>query len=314
MFFRVIFLSKTIRNFNINNFKILLILLTHLLIIFKFLNLHEKCVDYFQLNKIPSIINSKGYHRNVPILFISGEGRSGVHLIKTLLNSYPSLACENQNHEVSSFLSETSKWYTKQEMMFYKNAGISKENIENSVGAFLLEFISANRNNNRFCYIQASSSFFNATLFSKVLPNSKFILMVRNPLASIISSFNSGPENNDEFKKKFMHSLKHVFERWNFNMEIMHEQCKSIGSKRCQLIYYEDLILNLENEMKKIIKFLWNIPWSDSILEIKKDTEENIDLSSPDTTSWVKYYPKNAIEIIRGVAPMFEKLGYDKRY
>lgn len=53
--------------------------------------------------------------------------------------------------------------------------------------------------------------------------------------------------------------------KWNQAIQTMHEQCKEIGKDRCLMVFYEQLVLHPELEMRKILGFL-DIPWNESVL------------------------------------------------
>ena len=79
MLTRSIYLSKSIRNFNLKSFVIIIV---NFAIILSYLRFDKKCVDFFHLNKVPFIINSKKIEKNVPIVFIGGNYFSGMSLMK----------------------------------------------------------------------------------------------------------------------------------------------------------------------------------------------------------------------------------------
>lgn len=45
----------------------------------------------------------------------------------------------------------------------------------------------------------------------------------------------------------------------------MHNQCKDVGSSRCMMVYYEQLVLHPSESMHKILEFL-DVPWNESVL------------------------------------------------
>jgi protein-tyrosine sulfotransferase len=50
---------------------------------------------------------------------------------------------------------------------------------------------------------------------------------------------------------------------WNKLIKNMYSQCISIKD-RCLPVYYEQLVLHPEAEIRKVLKFL-EIPWSDTV-------------------------------------------------
>jgi hypothetical protein len=79
MFTRSIYLTKSIRNFNLKSFVIIIVVFG---ILISYLRFDEKCAHFFHVKKVPSIINSKKLDKNVPIVFIGGNYYSGMSLMK----------------------------------------------------------------------------------------------------------------------------------------------------------------------------------------------------------------------------------------
>lgn len=90
---------------------------------------------------------------------------------------------------------------------------------------------------------------------------SKFLFMVRDGRATVHSIISrkvtiTGFDLNNH---------RQCMTKWNQAIQTMHEQCKEIGKDRCLMVYYEQLVLHPELEMRKILEFL-DIPWNDSVL------------------------------------------------
>ena len=106
----------------------------------------------------------------------------------------------------------------------------------------------------------------------------------------------------------------------------MHAECMSAGSERCLPVYYEQLVLRPENEMRKILNFL-NIPFNDAVLNHEKYIGDEISLSKLEKSSdqvvkpinlealtfWFGNIPKDILDEIDILAPMMKKLGYDTK-
>lgn len=60
-------------------------------------------------------------------------------------------------------------------------------------------------------------------------------------------------------------SYRQCLTKWNNAIQIMHSQCKDVGSSRCMMVYYEQLVLHPNESMHKILEFL-DVPWNDSVL------------------------------------------------
>ncbi len=62
-----------------------------------------------------------------------------------------------------------------------------------------------------------------------------------------------------------LNSFKECMARWNQIIEQMYAQCIEVGPETCMPVYYEQLVLHPEDNMRSILKFL-NIPWNDAVL------------------------------------------------
>ena len=52
-------------------------------------------------------------------------------------------------------------------------------------------------------------------------------------------------------------------------MGSMYTECETAGPETCLPVYYEQLVLHPEGEMRKILNFL-NIPWNDIVIHHEK--------------------------------------------
>lgn len=60
-------------------------------------------------------------------------------------------------------------------------------------------------------------------------------------------------------------SYRQCLTKWNSAIQSMYEQCKHVGSSRCLMVHYEQLVLHPSESMHKILEFL-DVPWNDSVL------------------------------------------------
>ena len=122
----------------------------------------------------------------------------------------------------------------------------------------------------------------------------------------------------------------------------MYSQCISIKD-RCLPVYYEQLVLHPEAEIRKVLKFL-DIPWSDTVfnfliihsnfilfnlqvLNHDKYIGDKIQLSKTEKSSdqvikpvnleglytWTGKISDNILKSIDTLAPMLKELGYDTK-
>lgn len=58
---------------------------------------------------------------------------------------------------------------------------------------------------------------------------------------------------------------RQCMQKWNNAIATMYEQCQLVGSSRCMMVYYEQLVLHPAQWMRDILKFL-DVPWNESVL------------------------------------------------
>ena len=64
-------------------------------------------------------------------------------------------------------------------------------------------------------------------------------------------------------------SYKDCLVRWNSIIEHMYAQCISVGPETCMPVYYEQLVLHPETNMRSILSFL-KIPWNEATIHHEK--------------------------------------------
>lgn len=60
-------------------------------------------------------------------------------------------------------------------------------------------------------------------------------------------------------------SYRQCLTKWNHAVELMYQQCKSLGPSRCLLVRYESLVLAPETTMRRVLDFL-DLPWDEAVL------------------------------------------------
>ena len=81
-------------------------------------------------------------------------------------------------------------------------------------------------------------------------------------------------------------SYRQCLQKWNAAISAMNEECKSLGSKNCLPVIYEQLVLHPEQWMRKILNFL-EVPWNDRVLhhEAEINKKDGISLSKVERSS-----------------------------
>lgn len=58
----------------------------------------------------------------------------------------------------------------------------------------------------------------------------------------------------------------------------MYDQCREVGAERCLMVYYEQLVLHPEKEMRRILEYL-RLPWDESVLKHEELIGKQISVS-----------------------------------
>lgn len=180
-------------------------------------------------------------------------------------------------------------------------AGLTRSVIDAAARTFIGELINkAHTNELNLCYNDLTNILY-ADYLSLLFPNSKFIFIIRDGLATV-NSILSNKINAIGFSKN---DFKNNLINWNDLTEVCVSNCMKVGPDKCLSIYFEQLIIDPDREIKKISDFL-NIPLNNQNIEIMED------FKAKNLNSWIENVPKNLINEINEIAPLMKKLGYQE--
>lgn len=176
------------------------------------------------------------YDQNFFLIFIGGMLRSGIILMRVMMDVYFEVRCGEEIRVIFRILGMRNYWQKLEiERKRFVEAGINDVVIDFVVSVFILEIIVKYGDVVfRFC----NKDFFTlkfSQYFSSLFFNVKFIFMIRDGRVVIylvilrkviISGFD-------------LKNFKMCFEKWNIVMEVMYFQCLRVGFMRCMLVYYE---------------------------------------------------------------------------
>ena len=127
----------------------------------------------------------------------------------------------------------------------------------------------------------------------RIFPKSKFILMVRKPHDAILSCFLTDFQVNEAMT----HFLK-IEDSINLYLEVFElwDQYRINLNLKFQTIKYEDIILNFDETIKKLIKFL-NINWEENLKNFQLTAIQRSKINTPSYNQVIK--PLNSESIDR---------------
>ncbi|CAF1587301.1 unnamed protein product [Didymodactylos carnosus] len=247
--------------------------------------------------------------------------RSGTTLIRTILNTHPLLSCGEETRVMQKILGMRNMWrQSKLEWNLLISAGMSEDILDSAVRAFIYEILVRQSHYNTILCINDHFVLKDASYISKLFPNSKFLLLIRDARAVIHSIMSK----NVTIIGFSLTDYRKNFKSWNNGIDSMVKACINAGPSNCLFVYYEQLVLHPKSTIKNIFKFL-TIPWADSVLHHDKLIGEKILLfktayfsdqiikliNLESLTKWFGHIPDTVKREIDILAPMLKQLGYD---
>uniref|UniRef100_A0A8R1DN62 Protein-tyrosine sulfotransferase n=1 Tax=Caenorhabditis japonica TaxID=281687 RepID=A0A8R1DN62_CAEJA len=261
-----------------------------------------------------------GYNRTSPFIFIGGVPRSGTTLMRAMLDAHPDVRCGEETRVIPRILNLRSQWKkSEKEWNRLQQAGVTGEVINNAISSFIMEVIVGHGDRAARLCNKDPFTMKSAVYLKELFPNAKYLLMVRDGRATVNSIISrkvtiTGFDLND---------FRQCMTKWNAAIEIMIGQCESVRAN-CLKVYYEQLVLHPEAQMKRILEFL-DIPWNDRVLHHEQLIGKDISLSNVERSSdqvvkpvnldalskWVGTIPEDVVKDMDSIAPMLRRLGYD---
>ena len=254
-----------------------------------------------------------------PIIFIGGSYRSGTTLMRVMLDAHPLIRCGEETRIIPRFLEFMARNFQKDKKLH--KAGLTKDMLNTAAQAFISTIVSMHGESASNLCTKDPENLRYSMYLSDLFPNSKFILMIRDARATVNSIKTHGL-----LAGGYSTGYQYNFLNWNKLMEEMYSQCLTIGDDRCLPVYYEQLVLYPEREMRKILKFL-NIIWNDDVLNHEKKIGSKIKLAKFEMSSnqvikplnlegldaWFGKIPQQVLGQIDSLAPILKILGYDTK-
>ena len=275
--------------------------------------------SYFCL-KYKNTTNVLKKQSNVPFIFVGGSYRSGTTLMRVMLDSHPQIRCGQETRILPRFLDFIERQLYI-DLPKFEHAGISRETINEASSEFISRIIFLQGKNSSYICTKDPEDLKHIDYLTELFPKSKFILMIRDARATVHSII-----KNELTVARYSKNYTHSFIIWNNLVTKMYVQCIRVGSSHCLPVYYEQLILHPEREMRKILKFL-NVHWNESVLSHEKfignkiltseheiSTDQVINpINLQGLNSWVGNVPEDVLNKIDELAPLLRRLGYDTK-
>ncbi|XP_052799925.1 protein-tyrosine sulfotransferase 2-like isoform X2 [Mya arenaria] len=267
--------------------------------------------------------NAIPYYREMPLIFIGGMPRSGTTLMRAMLDAHPYVRCGEETRVIPRLLGMRSNWERSElERKRLQEAGITDTVIDSAFAAFILEIIALHGEAAPHLCNKDPFTLKSSVYLKRIFPNAKFIFMIRDGRGTVHSIISrkvtiTGFNLND---------YKQCLSKWSTAMEVMYSQCLQVGASSCMPVYYEQLVLQPELWMRRIVKFL-DVPWNESVLHhedfidkpggvsVSKTEKSSDQIIKPVNlealTKWVGNIPENVVKDMAKIAPMLRTLGYD---
>ncbi|KAI5624361.1 protein-tyrosine sulfotransferase 2, partial [Silurus asotus] len=263
------------------------------------------------------------YNQDSPMVFVGGVPRSGTTLMRVMLDAHPDIRCGEETRVIPRILSLRHGWRRSEEDRWaLEEEEITQEMLDSATAAFLLEIIARHGEPAPLLCNKDPFTLKSSIYLSKLFPNSKFLLMVRDGRASVHSMIS----RQVTIAGFDLSSYRDCLSKWSQAIEAMLFQCMLVGSTRCLTVHYEDLVLQPRTTMMTVLEFL-NVPWNEGVLHheqaigqpggvslsrIERSTDQVIKpVNLEALTRWVGHIPADVLKDMHNIAPMLNKLGYD---
>ncbi|XP_028827783.1 LOW QUALITY PROTEIN: protein-tyrosine sulfotransferase 2 [Denticeps clupeoides] len=256
------------------------------------------------------------YSQNTPLVFVGGVPRSGTTLMRAMLDAHPDIRCGEETRVIPRLLSLRHAFERDGE------EGVDLETLDSAVTAFLLEVIARHGEPAPLLCNKDPFTLRSAVYLSKLFPNSKFLLMLRDGRAAAHSMIS----RKVTIAGFDLTSYRDCLSKWSKAIEGMLTQCMIVGPERCLAVRYEDLVLQPRSTLQGILHFL-DMKWHGGVLHhedyigrpggvslsrVERSTDQVIKpVNLEALTRWVGQIPADVLAEMDIIAPMLKRLGYD---
>ena len=212
-------------------------------------------------------------NNNLNPVFLIGFPRSGTTLLDTILRSHSKIEVIEEEPMVLKMVNAIEK----NKFNYLENITASKINILQKKYENELSIHVKNIDKSKLYIDKLPLNIINVGEILRIFPNSKFIFVLRHPMDCVLSCYMQDFKLNDAMNNFI--DLNDSAKLYKETMELW-DQYTSILKVNYISIKYEDLVADLEKNIKAITEFL-NLDWDESVLNYRKTALERNKISTP---------------------------------
>ena len=233
----------------------------------KYLDDIENLIDLFNKEKNEIKMNSKINSKKSNFVFLIGFPRSGTTLLDTILRGHPNIEVIEEKPLVENLIIEFEEIAGKYPLNLNK---INEKDIKLLKKSYINQINKIAKKESKIIIDKLPLNIQHVGLINKIFPDAKYIFMVRHPCDSILSCFIQNFQPNNAMVN--FYSLKDASVLYNKILSLWKLYESSIPLN-VHYVYYENLVDNINKEVKKITSFL-NINFLDSIINYQKTAKK----------------------------------------
>ena len=245
-----------------------------------------------------------------------GFQRSGTTLLDNILRSHDSIEVIEEKPIVGNFVTSINQ---KINSNFQNLKSINEDNLKEFRKIYFdyrEKYI--NKKDNTKIYIDKMPlNIIHVGEIVRIFPNAKFIVTLRHPYDCVLSCFMQNFKLNNA-NANFL-DLKDAANFYNSVMNLW-EQYINVFKVNYHIIKYEDIVLDFEKSVQKVLNFL-DLPWSNNVFEFYKTAQNRNKISSSSYDQVIKpiysksvykwkKYEKQLAEILPILKPWVNKFNY----
>lgn len=235
-------------------------------------NAQEKAVDHIirAFDYDPPASKAERARHPAPI-FIVGMPRSGTTLLESALAAHKDIACAGELPVMPFAHREFNAWADE---CGWNGGEIPQDIIEAIRQKYFDQYREYRVDAAPFATDKQPNNFLSVGLIRHVFPEARIIHIRRNPMETGFSIFRC----NFTRPWQFANSLSFIGHYYGQHSCITAHWSKLLGSK-IAFIQYEDLVVNFENELRRLVEFC-GLDWDPSCLEYYKKERSVITFSA----------------------------------